>query len=116
MRFALLLVVAACTTTVPGVAEQSGRCTILEGRTFASLVEMECGLGPNGPVPCTWHLTFDVDSATTSRLQWQHSDTGFDASVACTGPDIATTSRSPTYTGTFDSATMTLTWDGADYR
>src|SRR5260221_13644529 len=78
MRVALL-VVAACTTSVPGVAEQSGRCTALEGRSFASLVEMECGLGPNGPVPCTWHLTFDAHDATTSLLYWQHSDTGVEA-------------------------------------
>ena len=113
MRVALL-VVAACTTSVPGVAEQSGRCTALEGRSFASLVEMECGLGPNGPVPCTWHLTFDAHDATTSLLYWQHSDTGVEAPVACMGPKVDVTP--PAYNGTYDEATLTLTWAGADYR
>jgi hypothetical protein len=118
MRFAILAL-AACTTTVDGVPEQAGRCTALEDRTFASLVEMECGLGPNGPVPCTWHLTFSADTATTTRLEWQHSDTGFDAPVTCTGADIkpaSTNSFDNMYSGSYDPATQTVTWAGADYR
>ncbi|HSN26208.1 MAG TPA: hypothetical protein VLT45_07980, partial [Kofleriaceae bacterium] len=59
MRFLPVLLVAACTTGPdPAAPDARRRCADLEGKTFASLTQGECGLGPNGPSLCTWHVTF----------------------------------------------------------
>lgn len=112
---AVVLLFAACGTSghvAADAAEVDGPCPLLEGHTFASVTEGECGLGPNGPEPCTWHLTFSAESAMQSHFEWQHSDYGESGKVVCRGTTVTGTGAS-TYAGQFANAV--LTWDGVDY-
>jgi hypothetical protein len=111
------VLLAACTTT-PGPSPSSGsqRCADLEGKTLGSLTPGECGLGPNGPEQCTWHLTFTASDATTTHYSWQHSDYGQEGEVTCAGSDVTeVTTGSDELRGTYDSASGQLVWDGVTY-
>lgn len=88
-------------------------CAAVSGRTFASLEELECGLGPNGVVLCHWHLTLSANGSWT----WQHSDYGESGTWTCAEGVVTGLISGPgAYTGTYDTVTGTLTWDGHDYR
>jgi len=116
MRVIALLVVAGCTThaAAPDGATVAGRCAALEGVTFASLSQGECGLGPNGPVPCTWHVTFAAATTTTSSFDWQHSDYGESGTVSCAGADVTEVGGMMLH-GTYTATTQHLIWDGVEY-
>jgi hypothetical protein len=117
MRLPCLVLLAACTTssTTP-TPSGAARCGPLEGKTFASLTEGECGLGPNGPVPCTWHLTFSPNDASTTSYDWQHSDYGQSGLIECDGADVTeVTGGSDQPRGTYDAATQQVVWDGVTY-
>ncbi len=95
----------------------STRCADLEGKTFASLVPGECGLGPDGPGYCTWHLTFTATDAATTHYSWQHSDYGQEGEIECnTGTVTEVTSGMNTDVGTYDAATTQLVWEGVAYK
>ena len=116
MRVIALLVVAGCSTNAaaPDAAGAAARCAALEGTTFASLVQGECGLGPDGPAPCTWHVTFSADTQATSSFDWQHSDYGESGSVSCAGASV-TEVGGMMLDGTYDAMTRHLIWDGVEY-
>jgi hypothetical protein len=105
--------VPACTSgmTETTVVEQ-GACTALEGRTFVSQNELECG---RSGARCRWQLTFDVDTARTSQFVWQFSDVGDVGQVTCNGSAIIATTSSRTLRATFDAATLRLHWAGETY-
>jgi hypothetical protein len=93
------------------VEQQNGACIALEGRTFASLNELECGLTPDGVGRCHWQISFATRDKTASDFAWSHSDVGESGRVECHGETVAAT----TYAGAFDPATQLLTWAGEAY-
>jgi len=118
MRWSWPVLLVACTTgsAPPATPTPATRCAELEGKTFASLVQGECGLGPSGPVPCTWHLTFTAESTTTTLYDWQHSDYGQSGEIQCDGSTVTeVTTGSAQLRGTYDASTMQLVWDGVTY-
>jgi len=93
------------------VEQQNGACVALEGRTFESINELECGLTPDGVARCHWQISFGIRDNTASEFAWSYSDVGETGRVECHGQSVA----SPSYVGSFDSATQTLTWAGETY-
>jgi hypothetical protein len=114
----LIVLVCACTTgTSAPPPAASARCAALEGTTFASLTEGECGLGPSGPTACTWHITFTANGDISTSYSWQHSDVEESGEIQCDGSDITdVTTGSDRPRGTYDASTMHLVWDGVTYQ
>jgi hypothetical protein len=114
----VLLLLAACGGSndhpKPDAAMQFSRCAALEGTNFASVAEHECGLGPNGPVMCTWHIAFSARSASESNFDWSHSDVGETGVAICDGNDVFDV-KTLTHRGLYDAATKHLVWDSLDY-
>lgn len=95
-----------------------GACPELEGKTFASVPELECGRGPDGVALCHWHLTFTAGTAMETEWNWLHSDYGEIGTVQCAGAKLTAKSgqlSAPMYTGTYDAAQKKLTWDNVEY-
>ena len=107
MRGLLLILLAACSTDIG--PQQESACAGIETHTFETPSALECGVGPNGPQTCIWHLSFDINDT----FHWQHSsvmdETGH---VTCTGTSVT----SPMYSGTFDLTAGTVTWQGQLYN
>lgn len=82
-------------------------CDTIDGKTYTSLEQMECGLGPMGPVPCNWTITF-----TAGDWEWAYSDVIETGTYTCSGNDI----DGGTYGGSLDPTTGILTWEGAEYE
>ncbi len=115
MRFLPVLLVAACTTpTDPAAPDARRRCADLEGKTFASLTQGECGLGPSGPTACTWHVMFAPADAATTAFTWQHSDVEESGDVYCIGGDVYDAGSAATR-GSYDATTQHLVWDSVTY-
>ena len=113
-----LLIVAglipACTSGLSetSVAEsEQGACTRLEGRTFVSVDELECGVTQR----CRWQLAFDVDSTATSQFMWFYSDVAEVGQVSCAGGVVTATTATRTLRATFDRQTLRLSWAGETY-
>ena len=86
---------------------------MIDGKTFVSVNQMECGLGPSGVVNCNWRVTF-----TGGTFSWSHSDVVETGSYTCDGAVISATRAVPSTTpllGRLDPQTGQLTWDGATY-
>lgn len=117
MRPIAIVLLAACTTgSTDTTPAPTGRCADLEGTTFASLIQGECGLGPDGPGYCTWHLTFTANDATSTAYDWQHSDYGQSGLITCDGATVTeVTTGSDQPRGTYDATTQQLVWDGVTY-
>jgi len=105
MRASLLVFLAWLGSGLAGCA-----CSELDGSTFASLSEGECGLGPGGVSLCTWHISFDSGDFT-----WQHSDYGVSGSYDCDGGTIVGHGYQQTYEGEYDASNDLLTWEGVEY-
>ncbi len=113
------------------VEQQNGACIALEGRTFASVNELECGRALGGAGRCQWQITFAVRDGSASEFVWQHrsgagspdspltySDVAESGRVECRGETlrgIASRKVSVALGGTFDPATQVLTWAGQTY-
>lgn len=95
--------------------EQLGRCAALEGKRFASSVELECGLTPTGPALCRWQIEIRAGDPDSSTLVWRHSDVEETLRVTCNGAVIAA-STPREVSGWFDDESGELTWDGLAYR
>lgn len=89
-------------------------CAEVETTLFASVEPQECGQGPMGPEMCNWTIRFD----NMAGYHWEYSDVAEDGTVACEGEAIVGTPMGGggPRMGTFDPATMTLTWEGVDYQ
>jgi len=96
------------------VEQQNGACIDLEGRTFASLNELECGLSPDGVSRCHWQLSFAVRDTTASDFAWSYSDVAESGRVECHGQTLSATA-SLHHSGSYDPVTQILTWDGELY-
>lgn len=118
MRGALyLLAVSACTSgpyTESTVIEQ-GACVALEGRSFSSVNELECGRTPDGVALCQWQLAFDIGTQTASEWSWSYSDVSESGRATCTDTSITAVAGDRTLTGMFDPVTQQLIWAGEAY-
>ena len=120
-----MLLVAGCTAQVhqnldpdlAAVLVQNGACSALEGASFASVAQGECGLGPDGVSQCTWHITFDSRDGTASEYSWRHSDVEEAARVECHGRTLTgyTFDGQARYSGDYDPLQRTLTWEAMVY-
>ena len=116
LRLASFLTMVACTagTDIPldtGTGPGRDCGTGLWGESFASIEELECGLGPDGPVLCHWTLTFGE-----ATYDWSYSDVSDSGTVTCEDNDLVGTSTSgATHQGTFHRSTARVTWDGVSY-
>ena len=55
---ALVALLAACSTDIG--AQQETACALIETHTYETPTAFECGIGPNGPQTCIWHISFDT--------------------------------------------------------
>ncbi len=87
---------------------------LIAGKTFASLNQMDCGLGADGVVAqCNWRVSF-----TDGTYSWAPSDVVESGTYTCDGATIFTTRTAASMTpllGRLDLETGRLTWDGATY-
>jgi hypothetical protein len=91
-----------------------GRCTSLDGRAFSSVdLQPDCGLGPDGPVPCHWRIEFDATTTVYTGWQYYHSDVGESGDIGCVGTSIVLVS--PDHAASFDATTDRLAWDDIVY-
>jgi hypothetical protein len=88
-----------------------GDCGLVLGRTFTSLEELECGLGPDGVELCNWTVAFDFDGT----FIWMHSDVGEGGTYACADGAITVTDG-PQIVVDYDVDADILTWDGVQYE
>src|SRR2546423_7642426 len=107
MRWTWLLVVAGCAEHGSTPAVEHAACSALEGASWRSVAQLECGLGPNGPVLCNWQLTFSTETQDTSRFDWAHSDVGQSGSVRCQDQSIISADAAATPMGMFDANSVT---------
>lgn len=115
-RLALPILIAAIGLNAAGCFGPGGpdACTLIAGRTFTSVNQMDCGLGANGVVTrCNWRVSFG-----DGTYSWAYSDVMETGAYSCDGATITTT-RNATSTapllGWLDFQTGRLTWDGATY-
>jgi hypothetical protein len=90
----------------------SDACEVIAGQTYASVEELECGVGPGGPDLCKWTIEFD----TSGHFAWYFSDTMESGSYYCNGLTVVATGASMSFQSTLDPVTGVLTWDGEDYE
>lgn len=115
VRWLLPILLVACTTQTDPVGPGARRrCADLEGKTFASVTQGECGLGPNGPTSCTWHLTFTAKDDFTTAYTWQHSDVEESGDASCSAAGIDDLTQMVPR-GTYDAASQHLVWDMVTY-
>ena len=92
-------------------------CAALAGKSFLSVTEGECGLGPNGVVLCHWRLDFEENEQGALTVMWMHSDVGESSTVTCDhGALIMNGGGTPSYSGTYDLDTETVIWDDLEYQ
>ncbi|HEU0031751.1 MAG TPA: hypothetical protein VFQ53_14035 [Kofleriaceae bacterium] len=97
------------------VEQQNGACIALEGTTFASVSELECGLTPDGVSKCHWQIAFASRDPSASEFTWFYSDVGEAGKVECHGTSLVATS-SRTLSGSFDADSQRLVFDGQLYE
>jgi hypothetical protein len=111
------LLLAGCMDELPHEdptnAARRGPCSVLEDRSFNSVEQAECGLGPNGPVACNWQITFLPADGTKTRYEWGHSDVAESGYVTCDG-DAIRSDEATLYEGHF-STQLDLIWDDVAY-
>jgi hypothetical protein len=102
---------AGCGSSLPG--QYAGdACAIIANKTYVSVNQMECGLGPNGVAYCNWNVAFSADGT----FDWRHSDVVESGSYTCNGAAITGTRGSAApVAGMLDANVDRLTWDGAAY-
>ena len=97
------------------VEQQNGACFALEGRTFTSVNQLECGRTPDGVGRCNWTIHFATRDTDASDFAWSYSDVSEHGRAECRGESIVATASNRTVNGTFDPATQTLSWNGETY-
>ena len=95
------------TTTGATTGAPVDDCAFLVGKTFLSDAELECGLGPNGPVLCHWTISF-----TDVEFTHQYSDIGESGPYPCVDGVIT----AGNHLGTVDAVAGTLVWDDVPYN
>jgi len=111
----LLLALAGCTTGLDESSVEQGACVAIEGHTFSSVDELECGRTPDGPAHCRWQVTIDIGDAASSEFTWFYSDVAETGSLTCVGDGITAATPSRMIPVTFDRANQRLEWAGETY-
>src|SRR5690606_6064044 len=93
-----------------GSSSESDACQIIDGETYSSVDELECGQGPGGPVYCNWSIEF-----LAGVFLWNYSDVGETGSYTCDGDSVFGTAGQRELEGSLDGTTGELTWDGVVY-
>ena len=94
-----------------GASAQADACDVIDGRTYWSVDELECGLGPNGVVNCKWSIGF-----LAGVFEWSYSDVGEAGRYFCEGDVImGVASGQRSLEGSLDRATGELIWEGEVY-
>lgn len=112
-----VLLLAGCTAELPhedpATVARRGACTALEGRSFSSVEQAECGITPDGVALCNWQISFLPNDADSTRFEWGHSDVGESGIVTCDADSVR--SDEPTlYEGHF-TPQLDLLWDDVAY-
>jgi len=111
----LVLLVSGCTTGLDESTVEQGACVMLEGRTFSSMNELECGLTPSGPATCHWQVTIDIGDTGSSEFTWYYSDVGESGMLTCVDNVITATTASQVIPVGFDPVSQQLEWAGETY-
>ena len=107
---ACALVLTACGGSKDGPVADA--CAEIEGQTYLSLEQYECGLGPGGAELCNWTLSF-----AGGNFDWSFSDINAAGTYTCDGPMvIGSTTDGTEYDGYVDAETGYLTWNQIDYQ
>lgn len=93
-----------------GTTSQTDTCEVIDGQTYWSVDELECGLGPEGVVTCNWSIEF-----LAGVFLWSYSDIGETGSYTCEGDDIIGMAGGREVQGFLDRTSGELTWDGVLY-
>jgi len=117
-RFRRLLpvIVAGMVCAATGCSGAGGpdACALIDGKTFVSVNQMECGLSQNGGlVYCNWSVRF-----SDGTYFWHFSDVAAADHYSCDGATITAIRGGASTTpllGRVDPQTGQLTWDGATY-
>lgn len=105
------LFVLGCAVTACGSGDGLDACQEVDGQTYLSIEQHECGQGPNGPVMCNWSIRFSAGA-----FDWSYSDIGTSGTYTCDGAQISGIAAGSTFAGALDSETRVLTWNGIDYQ
>lgn len=103
------LISAACGGSDTGPMVDA--CAEVEGQTYASVEQYECGLGPDGTEQCNWTLYF-----SQGAYEWSFSDIVAVGDYTCDGPVILGTSGGTDFDGYLDGETGILTWNQIEYQ
>lgn len=86
-------------------------CVEVEGNTYYSVDQYECGPGENGVEMCNWQISF-----SRGTYNWSYSDIGDIGGYTCEGPNITSTGSSIEFVGHIDGETGMLTWNSIEYQ
>ncbi|MCG3136773.1 MAG: hypothetical protein HJJLKODD_00609 [Phycisphaerae bacterium] len=87
-------------------------CENLSEAAFRSVEIYDLGLGPDGPVPGHWTIYFEDGHYT-----WNYTDVVNTGNFICSdGEILRVTKTGLESTGTFDSTTGILVWQGREYQ
>ena len=90
-------------------------CAIVEGQTYLSQDELDCGLNPggDGAATCHWRVEFD-----DGEYEWRYSDLIRQGTYSCDGATIIGDGSvdGETHQGTLDLDTGELRWEGVLYE
>ena len=84
-------------------------CALVLDQSYSSQEQLECGIGPNGVVPCNWTIAFDG-----SQYLWSFSDVGSSGDYSCAGLNLLSVPEGDTL-GSVSPDGAVLTWDGVLY-
>ncbi|MEZ4287642.1 MAG: hypothetical protein R3A47_05760 [Polyangiales bacterium] len=105
-------VVLAATLFVSALGcRETSSSASLNGKSFESVDELECGLGATGVVLCHWRIQF-----MESTFNWHYSDIGESGTYTLNaGVVVGVNGGNTTYNGVYDATAGTLQWDGVAY-
>ncbi len=86
-------------------------CLEVEGATYYSVDQYECGLGENGVEMCNWEISF-----SNGTFDWFYSDIGAQGTYTCDGPNITGMGTAIEFLGYIDGETGILTWNNIEYQ
>ena len=111
-RLLLSLAAVACAFLMAcgGSEPTVDACLEIEGQTYYSVEQYECGQGPGGTEMCNWTISF-----SSSNFDWSFSDIVSSGTYACEGADITAMTTGNEFFGTL-SVDGILTFNEIDYQ
>jgi len=111
-----LLAAAATAGCDMGNWDDTGHCDL--ARHYQSVEQHECGLGPDGPVLCSWQLSFEhwADDNEGGEYEWSHSDVQESGRYECVDRDVTAKDQAGRTMQVSLDASGRLTWEGVAYQ